>query len=175
MHFQHALSLIISSIFIVFIMNCTTCFAQTMHEKSVSKSNMTVSWFYLDERVYFKVIAPTKGWVTIGFNTTDDISGAHLIMGHVVNGQPNVVEHYTLSPGNYKSLERLGAGSQVQHISGWEKSNETTIVFSLPIKAVSKYRKDLNQGSEHTMILAYSLHDDFQHHSIMRTSEKIIL
>ena len=147
-----------------------SCKAQEIRGKSISKNKMNLSWHFSNDRIYFEMTAPTNGWVTIGFNTNESIKNAYLLMGNIINDKVNVVEHYTLEPGHYKSLLELGEQPQVNEISGNQNSKGSMIKFSLPIMASSKYQKDLTEGSEYTMILAYSQEDDFQHHSMMRTS-----
>lgn len=148
---------------------------QENYPKFISKNGMEVSWHYNKDRIYFKMSAPTDGWLAIGFNSTTRIEGTYLIMGNVINGKANVVEHFTLSPGNYKTISSLGATAQLEEVKGSEESNKTIIEFSLPIKAWSKYQKDLTKGIEYTMIIAFSQEDDFQHHSSMRTAVNINL
>ena len=151
---------------LVIIMSCA---AQEDFDKTISKNGMNISWEYQEGRIHFTMSAPTDGWVTIGFNTTRDITGAYLLMGNIIGGQVNVVAHYTLSPGNYKPIDTLGEVVQVLDVMGFENSEGTTIGFSLPIKATNKYQKELSEGTMYTMIIAYSQEDDFQHHSSMRT------
>ncbi len=151
------------------------CSAQGTSAKTVSKNEMKVSWYYKNDSIFFEMSAPTDGWVTIGFNDSSEITGTYLIMGNVINGKPNVVEHYTLSPGNYKSLSDLGEKPHVGNIMGDENSGITTLKFSLPITPKSKYHRDLTEGNAYTMTIAYSLEDDFQHHSVMRTSINVKL
>ena len=136
---------------------------------------MAVSWYYNNDRIYFKMIAPTDGWVTIGFNTSTSTTGAYLLMGHIINGNVAVVEHYTTSPGNYSAITKFGAMAQVADVSGQQKGQRTTIEFSLPVMASGKYQRDLIEGLSYTMLIAYSQEDNFQHHSIMRTPVEIKL
>jgi len=151
------------------------CQAQEVNMNTISKNGMKVSWRHTQDRVFFETSAPTDGWVTIGFNTHSGTKGAYLIMGNVVKGKVNIVEHYTLSHGNYKSVSALGASSQVKNIAGYQNTNTTILEFSLPIKPLSKYQKNLSKGKNYTIILAYSQEDDFLHHSIMRTSINVKL
>ncbi len=151
------------------------CQAQENNMKSISKNEMNVSWFFSENRIHFTMSAPTNGWVTIGFNTHTGTKDAYLIMGNVAGDKVKIAEHYTLDPGNYKPIATLGASPQVQNATGFENSNKTVLRFSLPKKSFSKYQKDLSQGKEYTMILAFSREDDFQHHSIMRTSINVKL
>ena len=153
----------------------TSCKAQKQLMNSVTKNDMTVNWQYQNDRIHFEMSAPTDGWVTIGFNTGSGMIGAYLLMGHIVNGHTNIVEHFTSSPGNYQPISNYGVPSAVQNISGREAPKRTTLKFSLPIQATSQYQKDLTENMEYTMILAFSREDDFQHHSMMRTSVNIKL
>lgn len=152
-----------------------SCTAQNNEQKSITKNKMNVSWHYENDRIYFEMIAPTDGWVTIGFNDKNGMSGAYLLMGNIIDNKVKLVEHYTHSPGNYSPITDLGATSNVEDIEGIEHSKSTQIKFSLPTHAVNKYQKDLTEGQSYNMIIAYSQEDDFQHHSIMRTSIPIIL
>jgi len=143
--------------------------------KEVRKNNMTVSWKMEKEHIHFEMEAPTNGWVAIGFNETTSLVGTYLLMGSIRNGKAEVVEHYTEKPGSYKPITKYGIPNQVNSISGDEKRNLTKLKFSIPISKFSKYHKQLSTETKWTLLLAYSVDDDFQHHSIMRTSMEIIL
>ncbi len=151
------------------------CSGQELNGNTITKNNMTVSWRFHEDRIHFEMSAPTTGWVTIGFNTHSGTKGAYLLMGNIVEGKPAVVEHYTLSPGNYQPIESLGESPQVSDIAGVERANSSTLKFSLPVKSANQYQRELAKGLNYTMIIAYSQEDDFQHHSMMRTSVDITL
>ena len=53
--------------------------------------------------------APTDGWIAVGFNTHSGIKGAYLLMGNIINKKVNLIEHYTISPGKYSAISKLGA------------------------------------------------------------------
>lgn len=151
------------------------CQAQEHKKQIVSKNGMEVRWHFQEKRIFFEMNAPTTGWVTIGFNTSKKIKGTYLVMGNVVKGSPNVVEHYTIAVGNYQPIEALGTESQVKNVQGNQNGKRTFLQFSLPVQPISKYQRNLNKGMSYTLLLAYSQEDDFQHHSIMRTSIHIML
>jgi hypothetical protein len=151
------------------------CRAQQKNMQTISQNGMIVTWYHQNERIYFGISAPTEGWVAIGFNFSDDIKGTYLLMGNVINDKPNVVEHYTVSAGNYKPIKAFAVPSQVQHIEGVENNNNTVLNFSVPVKAKSKYQKDLSPGLKYVLHIAYSREDDFQHHSMMRSTVNISL
>ncbi len=161
------LSITLSSVLVISSLN-----AQDKMKK-IEKNGMIVQWHFSVDRIYFEISAPTVGWVTIGFNERDETTNAYLLMGKVVNGKTAVIEHYTQSPGNYSPITDYGIVSRVLDVEGSEVKGTTSISFSIPVLPGSKYHKDLTQGKEIILILAYSQEDDFQHHSIMRTSTKI--
>jgi hypothetical protein len=86
-----------------------------------------------------------------------------------------VVEHYTISSGNYKSIAKLGNNAEVYNVTGSEENGRTKLNFSVPIEAKNPYARSLVEGSEYIMTLAFSREDDFQHHSMMRISINVKL
>ena len=163
-------------------------FGQSQERLIDTKQGMTVSWYHESNRIFFELKAATQGWVAIGFNPDKGLAGTYLLMARLEdkpigasfmagfrNGQAEVLEHFTTKPGEYHPLSHFGVTGQVDDISGMEINGTTTIKFSLPQTAESSYQKDLTKGLPYHMLIAYSRDDDFQHHSIMRTSQKIIL
>ena len=157
----------------------TSCQAQApLHQntiQNISKNGMSISWHHQNDRIYIEMSAPTDGWVAIGFNTHAGTTGTYLLMGHIINGKANVVEYYTTSPGDYNPITTHGAQAKIQDIEGVEKGKSSTLKFSLPILATSKYQRNLTEGTAYIMLIAYSREDDFKHHSMMRTSVEVKL
>lgn len=143
--------------------------------QQVTKNGMTVKWHFENDRVHFKMCGPAQGWLAIGFNEKEDISDTYLIMGNIVNNSPNVVEYYTIAPGHYQSVVQLGANASVADIKGMQTNRYSELSFSLPVQGEGQYQKSLMKGEDYHLIMAYSAHHDFQHHSRMRTSVKIQL
>ena len=143
--------------------------------KIVLKNEMKVSWNYQQDRIFFEISAPTDGWVAIGFNAGSDLTGAYLLMGRVVAGEVEVVEYVTLSPGDYRPITTMGEQSQVAGIRGMGNAMTTQLRFSIPIQTSHAFRKDLSEGAQFTMTMAFSRSKDFQHHSVMRTSVEVTL
>jgi len=143
-------------------------------EKTIQKNGMSVTWYHLEDRIFFELEAPTSGWLTIGFNETNELTGAYLIMTRVYSTLPDVVEHHVISPGNYKPIEKLNI-NQIADVEGEEIFNLSRIRFSLKADTQSNFRKSLIKGTYINMIMAYSRSDDFQHHSVMRTTVRVLL
>tara|TARA_R110000850_G_scaffold84412_3_gene181173 strand:+ start:318 stop:830 length:513 start_codon:yes stop_codon:yes gene_type:complete len=157
------------------MIGCTPLVPNNSWPNTIQKNGMTVNWKHQGDRVFFEMSAPTNGWVAIGLNPDEGITGTYLLMGRVVNGKAELVEHYTIAPGNYQPIESLGGEIAVKDIDGEETGNSTTIRFSLPVETGSKYQTPLTQSLEYNMLIAFSRDDDFKHHSMMRTSISIKL
>lgn len=142
---------------------------------SIRKNGMEVTWAYENNRVQFEMKAPTTGWIAIGFNEAGQLKNTYLIMGRVANNLVKVKEHFIVEPGDYRSIETFGAPVLVDAIEGLENEEGTVIRFSLPIEAIDAYRKSLEPGTHYSLLMAFSLEDDFQHHSVMRTQTTIQL
>jgi hypothetical protein len=143
--------------------------------RQVEKNGMLIEWHHQNDSVRFEMSAPTQGWIAIGFNDREGMRGTYLLMGRVRNKQAEVVEHYTQNPGNYRPITDLGGQSLVHGVNGKESDHKTVVRFSVPTKAQTAYRSDFFPGKKYFLTLAFSREDDFQHHSIMRTSVKITL
>lgn len=157
------------------IMNSYAQTPSVPNENRIEQNGMIVDWSHEGDRIRFEMEAPTTGWVTIGLNEKAGLPGSYLLMGRIVSGKGEVVEHYTLTPGDYQPLSTLGAEIAVEAVSGQEGQGRSRIQFSLPIAPGNSYAKELKAGAVYTMHMAYSREDDFQHHSMMRTAVKIKL
>jgi len=146
---------------------------QIMESQTFVKNGMEVTVERTSTHLNVSMEAPTEGWVAIGFNPKSGLAGTYLLMGRVVKGKAEVVEHYTQRPGVYPAITSLGGKVQVQQVSGTEKAGRTHIEFSLPLTAIDSYRYSFSKGLEFTMLMAFSTHDDFDHHSRMRTETAI--
>ena len=96
-------------------------------------------------------------------------------MGCVRAGEPQVVEHYVLNPGDYRPLADLGEQPQIDILEGHESPDSTWLHFSLPCEGDGQFRHDLQPGQKLTVWLAYSSSDDFDHHSRIRLSISVHL
>ena len=139
----------------------------------IIKQQMKVSWRATEGMVHFELTAPVTGWMAIGLNTSSQLEGTYLIMARVVDDKAEVVEHKVISPGVYRPFQELDTGTAVADIHGNEGEGTTTVSFSLPEMNVSPLAFPVNEGQDYKLLMAYSVSDDFQHHSIMRTSDTI--
>ncbi|NAY92355.1 hypothetical protein GTQ34_10525 [Muricauda sp. JGD-17] len=153
-----------------FIFLVSNCYAQ-----EIQVERMKVSWQHHDEVVSFTASAPDDGWVALGFNSKDDIVGSNLIMVGVTGSKVTAEDFYVVSAGNPQPVKSLNSESQIINSSGSEENGITTVTFSIPIKAFDDYHFDLTKGRKLWLICAYSMEDEFDHHSRMRKHVEITL
>jgi hypothetical protein len=143
--------------------------------KSRSVNGMIFQWAFDKDNLHCKATAPTTGWVAIGFNTKDELSGTNLIMGAVEQDFVTIDDRFIIRPGNHKSITELGGSEALTQRTGSEFGNHTTISFSIPLSVNDKFHHELREGEEYYVLMAFSQEDDFQHHSMTRTTVKIKL
>ncbi|MEM9075697.1 MAG: DOMON domain-containing protein [Bacteroidota bacterium] len=136
---------------------------------------MTVSWKFNEEIIGFTASAPYEGWVALDFNTKNDIVGSNLIMVSVSNGKVKSEDFFVIGVGNPKPVNQLGSKPQVISASGSESAGKTQISFSMPTRALDKYHLDLQKGSKIWLICAFSMEDEFDHHSRMQEHVEVEL
>ena len=146
-----------------------------MEPKQVSKNGMTVKWIVLDNYIQFTLQSPKHGWVAIGINEEATLINSNLIMANVENNSPRISDRFVVSLGNHKAVTDLGGEKCVALINGNQSSEGTSITFNIKKHSGDNFHYQLREGQAYYLTMAYSLADDFQHHSIMRTATKIIL
>ncbi|MFM9837886.1 MAG: DOMON domain-containing protein [Cyclobacteriaceae bacterium] len=149
--------------------------AQKADFNSTTINGMTFHWRFHKEHLQCRVTAPTKGWVAIGFNTKDELSSTNLIMGSVEQDYVTIDDRFVVKPGDHKSITELGGSEAIVQRTGVEENGKTSISFSIPLSVNDKFHHNLVEGKEYYVLMAFSQEDDFQHHSIMRTTIKIRL
>ena len=139
------------------------------YERSIAQNDMQVQWKIEDQRIHFEVFAPTQGWVALGLNSESSLSKTQLIMGNMQKEALNLVEHYVLQPGDYRPVESLEQTSVLADQFGAQCAIGSTFRFSLPLNANDDFHQNWQEGQSLYLLIAYSNHDDFQHHSVMRS------
>ena len=144
-------------------------------QQSVEASGITFQYEVKGDSIHAVLSAPTEGWVGVGFNSKNSIVGSDLLlfnmMGKHVSGTYLFVIGY-VNP--VKDSENGGKNTVLIH-GGTQESGYTKIQFSIPLDS-----KDSNDfvhvlGQKYWLILAYSVSDDFDHHSIVRKHVPFIL
>lgn len=143
--------------------------------KMVEKAGMTFEWSFNEEQLEIKMTSPGPGWIAFGFNDQDQIKHSHLVMGSANGASQKVEDHYVVDFGDHRDVASLGGQSHIICSNVSDADARTVFTLKLDSKPKDGYHKALEPGSEWYLTLAYSLSDDFDHHSIKRTSVKVKL
>lgn len=138
-------------------------------QTSFTKNGMSFTYEILDETITIKLKAPTKGWVGVGFNTQNQIVKSDLLLFRVKEGRTEGMDMHVVGFGNPKEDRELGGTTDFTHLKGIEQDGYTQVEFQLPFPSSDEYDFKHQLKQPFWLILAYSTHDDFGHHSRMRT------
>lgn len=137
-------------------------------QHEVEVNDMKFSYLVDRDSIYVTLRAPTLGWVGVGFNNQNNIVGSDLLLFHIIDGETEVLDMYVAGLGNPKEDERNGGEMSIRSIKGIEKNEFTQVTFSRAMDTADLYDFAHQKGKSFWLILAYSLHDNFSHHSRMR-------
>ena len=137
-------------------------------QNTVEVKGMNFSYQILGDEIEIELEAPTRGWVGVGFNERDDIVKSDLYLFHVVEGRVKGLDMHVVGMGNPKEDTQLGGTMDIQSLKGKEEGMNTWIKFRLPFPSKDFYDFSHKMGQKFWLILAYSTHDEFDHHSRMR-------
>jgi hypothetical protein len=143
-------------------------------EQQVERGGMSVRWYIEGTDLFVTMKAPTTGWVAVGFNTQSTLDGSLLILGAVEAGMVRVEEHIA-QPPKHPNRIHLGGSLALRRFEAKEQDGETQVSFVLDLLTRDHVAPLLSLGALVYLTLAFSQDDDFQHHSIMRTSVQITL
>lgn len=144
-------------------------------ENTVHSGAMQMAWTMDEHNMHVELSSPTDGWLAIGFNTQSQLKGSMLIMARVRDGKAEVVDHYVVMPGVYRPFVEQGSPPVAFDVSGKETAAGTEVSFSLRLNHYGPLETMLEKGQAYFLHMAYSLDDNFQHHSVHRTLETITL
>lgn len=137
-------------------------------QQEVVVNGMTFSYQLLDQEIEITLKAPTSGWVGVGFNSENNIVKSDLLLFNIVDGKTTSLDMWVKGFGNPLSDQVLGGTNDISHLKGKEQNGYTTVTFRLPFPSTDQFDFEHRLGQSFWLILAYSTHDEFDHHSRMR-------
>lgn len=149
--------------------------AHHTYENVLEIDGMNVEWEFEGELLKFKLHSPTQGWLSLGFNETNNVVNANLVMGAVAEEDIKMEEFYVLGFGNPQPMNAIGGDISVKDFLGFEDASGTSFQFSIDPAVQDDFHYELKEGNKIWLICSYSLADEFDHHSIMRRHIEIEL
>lgn len=144
-------------------------------QKRMEASGILFQYEVKNDSIHAALTAPTKGWVGVGFNTKNSIVGSDLLLFNVRGGQVNGTDLFVKSAGNPFKDSDLGGENTIAIHSGIEQKGYTKIAFSIPLDSGDPNDFVHVLGKKSWLILAYSVSDDFEHHSRVRKHVPFVL
>ncbi|MDR3629037.1 MAG: DOMON domain-containing protein [Desulfocapsaceae bacterium] len=128
------------------------------HEITVQK--MVFSWKVDGANINVKLTAPTKGWVGIGFNPSDEMKDAKFVLGYVKDGKLVLTNDFGTADTKHEAVETLGGKSDVTAIGGNIQGDMTTIEFALPLVSTDGKGCKIDPAGNTIVLLAYGPDND---------------
>lgn len=141
-------------------------FSFAQHEVLVGE--LLLRYEVIEDSVFCFMTAPTRGWIMMGFNHKNSLSGADFKFFSVENGQAIYSDQKNIGGRKYLPDQKLNGSNNITLHSAIEKKNRTSISFSIPLKSNDPNDYQHDTKTTFWLILAYSAEDDFKHHSLFR-------
>ncbi len=145
------------------------------YENFLEIDGMNIEWEFEGNLLKFKLHSPTQGWLSLGFNESNNVVNANLVMGAVAEQNTQMEEFYVLGFGNSQPMEAIGGHTSVTDFLGFEDASGTSFQFTIDSDINDDFHYDLKEGNKIWLICSYSLSDEFEEHSIMRRHLEITL
>lgn len=144
-------------------------------QSTVELGGMQWTCTQADDYLIMELQAPTTGWVGVGFNQTNSIVHSDLLLLNIVEDEVNNQDMYVVDFGNPRLDTDLSGSHDLEVLAFEERNGQTYIRFRRPLMSTDHFDFDLEDGAKFWLILAYSTHDDFAHHSRMRQHTQVVL
>ncbi len=147
---------------------------ETPPRRRVELDDTTFAWWHQDARLFGELSAPTEGWLAVGFNNEATLRGTRFVIG-VINHNITLAQWHIADPPNHHPIRGLGGLSDIRDLQGEIRYGRSTLAFSLPAHSTGRFAIDLSPDRSVHMMLAWSHHKNFQHHSAWRRHIDLIL
>lgn len=151
-----------------FIALCLMGSAGLFGQQTISTNGISFSYEVKNDMLNCTLKAETQGWIGVGFNSRNSIVGSDLLLFNIIGGKPSSTDLYVKGAGNPKKDSELGGTHSIQILEAEEIGNTSMVQFSIPMDSGDPYDFKHKINQEFWLILAYSVADDFGHHSRVR-------
>ena len=125
------------------------------YQHSLAVDQMTFAWSVTGENLVIKLSAPTTGWVAVGFNPTDMMKDANIVIGFVKDGKVEISDDFGTQPTQHSPDSKRDGADNVTVIGGSESGNTTTLEFSIPLKSGDPNDGVIDPKADTKVMLAY--------------------
>jgi hypothetical protein len=127
----------------------------TEYQHSLTVEKMTFDWSIAGDQLAVKLSAPTTSWVAVGFNPSNKMKDANIIIGYVKNGKVKIVDHFGTAATQHKEDDKIGGSENLTVVGGSEEGEVTTIEFSIPLNSGDEKDGAIDPAADTNLIFAY--------------------
>jgi hypothetical protein len=125
------------------------------YDHEVTARGMSFAWTVDGETLKGKMSAKTGGWVAVGFNPSDKMKDANIIIGYVKDGVGTVADHFGDQATGHADDTELGGTSDVTLVGASEENGMTTIEFTMPMASADANDGALTADGDTVLLMAY--------------------
>ena len=129
--------------------------AQVWQELTVD--DFTLKWATVSgDMLSVELSATTTGWVAVGFDPSQAMLDANIVIGYVESGTPVLRDDFGWQTYSHRADTLLGGTHDLTIDGGTESAGTTEIQFTIPLNSGDSYDKELVVGNTYTILLAMS-------------------
>ena len=135
-------------------------------------------WKVEGEDLHIQISAPTTGWISVGFDPSNKMADANILIGYVENGTAQLRDDYGVGAVKHGPDTGEGGSENFSNLEGSETDGVTVLRFTIPLDSGDTYDKKLSAGGKHKVIYAYGPNgkDDYgSYHAKTRGSFEVTL
>lgn len=125
------------------------------YQHSLDIEKMNFSWSVSGDHLAIKLSAPTTGWVAVGFNPTNKMKDADIIIGYVKKGEVKILDEFGMAATQHKSDSIIGGTDNVTVVGGTEADGATTIEFTIPLNSGDAKDTVIDPAVDTVVIVGY--------------------
>ncbi len=140
------------------------------YSQKISLDKMSFEWRLNNKMIHIRLKAETKGWVAVGFNSTNSMKGANFVIGYVKRGKVRIQDSYGIRMNEHIRDIMNNGKDDIMDVSGKEEGTSTTLQFTIPLVSGDKNDKKIVPGLFTKILLAFGPdRDSFDTEHLFRT------
>ena len=121
---------------------------------SGSAAGVQVQWRVTGDTLSVQVAAATTGWIAVGFDPSNRMADANIIIGYVSGGEVHLRDDFGTGNTRHGADVDNGGTDDLSDVEGEETGGVTTIRFTIPLDSGDSTDKPLVAGSTYKIIVA---------------------
>ena len=143
-----------SYLMILTLILAVTGFTGAEDWKSADTGGFHLEWMVDGSNLNIKVSTATEGWIAVGFNPTNKMKDANIIIGYIEDGMVTIEDHFGNGKFSHRSDVSLGGNDDVSNIGGSEENGVTELIFTIPMDSGDQDDRALTEGQRYKVIFA---------------------